>query len=61
FSQSSIALAMGSGDIRTPAPTISLSLLAFFLWCGAVYLLHKAAPIAGRAALALLPFGLLLE
>ncbi|AFL87332.1 ComEC/Rec2-related protein [Terriglobus roseus DSM 18391] len=47
-------------DIRTPAPTISLSLLAFFLWCGAVYLLHRAAPIAGRAALALLPFGLLL-
>jgi competence protein ComEC len=47
-------------DVRTPAPTLAMSLLAFFLWCGAVYLLHRRDRLAGRVALALVPLGLIL-
>jgi competence protein ComEC len=47
-------------DLRTPSPDLWLALLAFFVWCSAMYLLHRAARIAGLAALALVPLGLLL-
>ena len=47
-------------DVRMPAPTMAVALLAFALWCAAIYLLHRVSPVAGRAACALVPLGLML-